>query len=117
MQYGHCVVSATATAINSLYFTGIAPSATAALSKAQKAFITCGARLSIFLSLARCCLLYIFGFPGWSPHSAISQSKGIVVIRQHFRTWRFLQFRVAMVSRYSAATSVVPGVRAILLTV
>jgi hypothetical protein len=25
MQYGHCVVSATATAINSLYFSGIAP--------------------------------------------------------------------------------------------
>src|SRR6185369_3713249 len=59
MQYGHCVVSATATAMSSLYFTGIAPAATAALSKAQKAFITSGARLSIFFSLARFSLLYI----------------------------------------------------------
>src|SRR6185503_14121473 len=50
---------ATATAINSLYFTGIAPSATAILSKAQKAFITSGARLSIFFNLARFALLYI----------------------------------------------------------
>src|SRR6266487_4165366 len=64
MQYGHCVVRATATAISSLYFTGIAPSATAALSKAQKAFITCGARLSIFFSLARFSLLYIWVIVG-----------------------------------------------------
>lgn len=42
-----------------LHFTGIAPSAMAALSKAQKAFITCGARPSIFFSLARFSLLYI----------------------------------------------------------
>src|SRR6266403_3231349 len=46
-------------AISSLYFTGITPSATAALSKAQKAFITSGARLSIFFSLARFSFLYI----------------------------------------------------------
>src|SRR6266568_8497089 len=59
MQYGHWVVSATATAISSLYFAGIAPAATAALSKAQKAFITSGARLSIFFSLARFSFLYI----------------------------------------------------------
>src|SRR5512140_3357690 len=59
MQYGHCVVSATATAISSLYFIGIAPSATAALSKAQKAFITSGARLFIFFSLVRFSWLYI----------------------------------------------------------
>src|SRR6266404_5177010 len=37
----------------------MAPSATAALSNAQKAFITSGARLSIFFSLARFSLLYI----------------------------------------------------------
>ena len=43
-----------------LVFTGIAPSATAALSKAQKAFITSGARLSMILSLARFSLLYIY---------------------------------------------------------
>src|SRR5882762_10383138 len=59
MQYGHCVVRATATAISSLYFTGIAPAATAALSKAQKAFITSGARPSIFFSFARFALSYI----------------------------------------------------------
>src|SRR3989442_797228 len=59
MQYGHWVVRATATAISSLYFTGIAPSATAALSKAQKAFITWGARASIFFNLARFSFLYI----------------------------------------------------------
>src|SRR5439155_11709026 len=59
MQYGHCVVRATATAISSLYFTGIAPSATAALSNAQKAFITSGARASIFFSLVRFCLVYV----------------------------------------------------------
>src|SRR4051794_2276680 len=59
MQYGHWVVSATAIAISSLYFTGMAPAATAALSKAQKAFINSGARLSIFLSLARFSFLYI----------------------------------------------------------
>ena len=38
---------------------GIAPSATAALSNAQNAFITSGARLSIFFSLPRLFLLYI----------------------------------------------------------
>ena len=32
MQYGHCVVSATATAISSLYLSGIAPSLKAAWS-------------------------------------------------------------------------------------
>ena len=51
---------ATATAINSLYFAGIAPSATAALSNAQNAFITSGARVSIFFNLARLSFLYIF---------------------------------------------------------
>src|SRR5947207_4235886 len=59
MQYGHWVVRATATAISSLYFRGIAPSPTAALSNAQKAFITSGARLSIFFSLPRLVLLYM----------------------------------------------------------
>src|SRR6186713_1113599 len=79
MQYGHCVVSATATAISSLYFTGMAPSATAALSKAQKASITCGARPFIVFSLARLSLVYMrlmsfcqnergfFLFPGQEP--------------------------------------------------
>src|SRR5262249_8138361 len=62
MQYGHCVVRATAMAINSLYFTGIAPSATDIRSNSQKAFITSGARLFIFLILARFALLYISWF-------------------------------------------------------
>src|SRR6218665_3212093 len=62
MQYGHCVVMATATAINSLYFTGMAPSETAALSKAQKAFMTSGARVSIFFRLVRFLLLYMVWF-------------------------------------------------------
>src|SRR4051812_19376196 len=70
MQYGHCVVSATATAINSLHFAGIAPGATAALSKAQKAFINSGARLSIFFSLARFALLYIILQIEWLPEPA-----------------------------------------------
>src|SRR5258705_1488508 len=80
MQYGHCVVSATATAINSLYFTGMAPSATAALSNAQNAVITSGARLFIFLILARFSFLYM---------SSISQ---VVAIRQR-------DFRPALDSR------------------
>src|SRR5579862_6865169 len=45
-QYGHCVVSATPRAMSSLYFTGIAPGAIAALSKAQTAFIPSGAPAS-----------------------------------------------------------------------
>src|SRR3954453_22517418 len=64
MQYGHWVVSATARAISSLYFTGMAPAATAALSKAQKAFITSGARVFITLMLARFSLLYIVRWLG-----------------------------------------------------
>src|SRR5881392_3751600 len=79
MQYGHCVVRATATAISSLYFTGIAPSPTAALSNAQKAFITSGARLSIFFSLPRLVLLYM----DWSRLSyfcaRLSQTLGLAI--------------------------------------
>src|SRR6266705_4010074 len=59
MQYGHCVVSATPTAISSLYFTGIAPAATAALSNAQKAFIKSGASWFIFSILVRFSFLYM----------------------------------------------------------
>src|SRR5215469_2117581 len=43
MQYGHCVVSATAIAISSLYFFGIAPAAKADWSKALKPAIDSGA--------------------------------------------------------------------------
>ena len=60
MQYGHCVVNATASASNSLYFTGIAPAAIAALSKAQNAFIPSGALASINLSLPRFFMSYMF---------------------------------------------------------
>src|ERR1051326_1394222 len=79
MQYGHCVVKATATAISSLYFTGIAPSATAALSNAQNAFITSGASVSIFFNFLRFSLLYIcVGVPG-SPFSVCSRV-GIILV-------------------------------------
>src|ERR1700676_5774998 len=67
MQYGHCVVKATPSAISSLYFTGIAPSAIAALSKAQNAFIPSGALASRSFSLARFFLSYISGPP--SPYA------------------------------------------------
>src|SRR5436190_23087340 len=96
MQYGHWVVSATATAINSLYLTGIAPSATANLSNAQKAFITSGASSFIFLILVRFSLLYI---------------------RMDFSVELLVQDFVATTSMYSAATSVVPGVLAMLCRV
>src|SRR5436305_14185201 len=43
MQYGHCVVSATATAISSLYFSGIAPPRTTASSNATNALNASGA--------------------------------------------------------------------------
>src|SRR4051812_47901124 len=59
MQYGHCVVTATATAISSLYFTGIAPSVTASRSNAQKAFISSGASSFIRLIFDRLSLLYM----------------------------------------------------------
>src|SRR5262245_36565476 len=45
--------------MSSLYFTGIAPSATASLSNTQNAFITSGASSFIFLILVRFSLLYI----------------------------------------------------------
>src|SRR6185503_11108887 len=45
--------------MSSLYFTGMAPSATAALSKAQNAFITSGARLFILFILVRFSFLNI----------------------------------------------------------
>jgi hypothetical protein len=66
-----------------LYFTGIAPSATAALSNAQKAFITCGARLSIFFNFPRVSLLYM-------------QVSSLLTQRQHFlrlrlRLWLLIQ--------------------------
>jgi len=54
-----------------LYFTGIAPSITAALSNAQKAFITSGASLSIFFSLVRFSLLYLCGWFFFAALSAI----------------------------------------------
>src|SRR5262249_4883227 len=77
MQYGHCVVSATVTAISSLYFMGIAPSATAALSNDQNAFITCGASASICLSLVRFSLLYI-SLVAWSMVVVISAAQGLI---------------------------------------
>src|SRR5208282_757587 len=59
MQYGHCVVNATAIAMSSLYLTGIAPAVMAALSKAQNAFIPSGAFASSCFSLARFFMSYM----------------------------------------------------------
>src|SRR5262245_13789116 len=59
MQYGHCVVSATATAINSLYLSGIAPSLNAASSNATNPLKASGASSPSFLSFARFFMSYI----------------------------------------------------------
>src|ERR1700688_655830 len=67
MQYGYCVVKPTPGAISSLYFTGIAPSAMATLSKAQKAFMPFGAFASRSFNLARFFMSYMDGPPNpWS---------------------------------------------------
>src|SRR6266436_1480598 len=59
MQYGHCVVSATATAINSLYLSGIAPPLKAASSKATNPLKASGASSPSFLSFVRFFMSYI----------------------------------------------------------
>src|SRR5258708_2324133 len=64
MQYGHCVVRATATAISSLYLSGIAPSLKAASSNATNPFQASGASSPNFLSLARFFMSYIVDPPG-----------------------------------------------------
>src|SRR6478672_7437662 len=59
MQYGHCVVSATATAINSLYLSGITPSLIAASSNATKLLNASGANSLSFLNFFRLAMSYI----------------------------------------------------------
>src|SRR6516165_10726165 len=59
MQYGHCVVSATATAINSLYLSGITPSLKAASSNATNALKASGASWPSVLSFVRFFMSYI----------------------------------------------------------
>src|SRR5438105_6409553 len=59
MQYGHCVVSATATAISSLYLSGIAPSLNAASSNATNPLKASGASSPSFLSLVMFFMSYI----------------------------------------------------------
>jgi hypothetical protein len=59
MQYGHCVVRATATAMSCLFKVSMAPGANAALSKAQKAFIASGLFSSNSFSFVRFDMLYI----------------------------------------------------------
>src|SRR5436305_2688033 len=59
MQYGHCVVSATATAINSLYLSGIAPPLKAASSNATNPLKASGASSPSFLSFVRFFMSYI----------------------------------------------------------
>ncbi len=62
MQYGHCVVRATASAISSLYLAGIAPAASAALWSAQNALTASGALASRVLSLGEV-LHVVHGLP------------------------------------------------------
>src|SRR5436190_22218750 len=59
MQYGHCVVSATATAINSLYLSGITPPLNAASSNATNPWKASGASSPSFLNFARFFMSYI----------------------------------------------------------
>ncbi len=66
MQYGHCVVSATAIAISSLYLSGITPPRTTASSKATKALNASGASsasVPIFASLFLSYIACSFGAP------------------------------------------------------
>src|SRR5438552_7519528 len=63
MQYGHCVVSATATAINSLYLSGITPCLTTASSNATNALKASGASSPIRLSLERFFMSYMSRSP------------------------------------------------------
>src|SRR5262245_1975416 len=59
MQYGHCVVSATATAINSLYLRGIVPCLNAASSNATKLLNASGASWASFSNFVRFFMSYI----------------------------------------------------------
>src|SRR5262245_47725276 len=59
MQYGHCVVSATATAINSLYLRGMTPSLNAASSKARNPLNASGASSPSFFIFDRFFMSYI----------------------------------------------------------
>jgi hypothetical protein len=60
-----------------LYFTGIAPAATDALSNAQNAFISSGASAFIFSIFARLALLYISVFMiAISP--AVDRDRGVI---------------------------------------
>src|SRR5919205_2469691 len=63
MQYGHCVVSATAIAISSLYFFGIAPSARASLSQSLNACIVSGTSSATWPSLLTLVIEYMFFHP------------------------------------------------------
>src|SRR5436190_1913932 len=68
MQYGHCVVSATATAISSLYLSGITPPLKAASSKATKLLKASGASSPSFLNFFRLAMSYIV--VSWNETSA-----------------------------------------------
>src|SRR5438876_7764077 len=59
MQYGHCVVMATAMAISSLYLAGIAPSFIVAASKAWNAAIASGASSFIVFIFFRFAMSYM----------------------------------------------------------
>src|SRR5438477_8828408 len=59
MQYGHWVVNATATAINSLYLSGITPPLNAASSNATNPLKASGASSPSFLNFVRFFMSYI----------------------------------------------------------
>src|SRR5438552_430119 len=88
MQYGHSVVIATATAINSFVRAGMAPSAITALSKARNPCHAAGTRSPYFFSFLMLLMSYISLAPlekvphcqndrtSFSPEGAIVNSHG-----------------------------------------
>src|ERR1700723_3319647 len=91
MQYGHCVVSATETAINCLCKTSMAPALNASLSKAQKAFIDSGAFSSSFFSRVRFFISNIGVTPLWLLGKALPVSR--FQLRERRREARRARFR------------------------
>src|SRR5262249_47889925 len=119
MQYGHCVVSATATAISSLYLRGITPPLNAASSKATKPLKASGASSPNFLNLVRFFMSYMVDllvekrFPSRPPvtSGAICTGRGGVypatdlraVYSRYTLVFRFAIFRLVQ-SRVCNAT-------------
>ena len=62
MQYGHCVVRATATAVSSLYFLGMTPSARAAASSTLTPAMASGASCPMGPTRLKCAISNITSF-------------------------------------------------------